>query len=69
MKVPSTFRLPHKDLGALYDTLTLCRATQAARLDRQADIELQHGHHRVAERLALLAAELRETRSGAEARR
>lgn len=63
MKIPLTFRLPHKDLGALCDTLALCRTTRAARLDRQADAELQHGHHQVAERLALLAAEMR---AGAE---
>lgn len=31
----------------------------AAALDRRADIELQHGHHTVAEHLARRAAELR----------
>lgn len=66
MKVPLTFRLPHRNLGALCDTLTLYRAAQAARLDRQADAELQHGHVRVAERLANLAAQMREARVGAE---
>jgi len=38
-------------------------------LDRLAGFELQHGHVRAAERWATLAAELRETRAGAEASR
>jgi hypothetical protein len=29
-------------------------------LDRLADAELQHGHHLIAERLAQLAAQMRE---------
>jgi hypothetical protein len=36
----------------------------ASHLDRLADAELQHGHVAIAERLAHLAAQLRETRAG-----
>lgn len=36
------------------------RVTLARRLDLLADVELQHGHHHQAERLAHAAAELRE---------
>ena len=36
------------------------KADRAAMLDRLADLELQHGHHLAAERLAHQANELRE---------
>jgi hypothetical protein len=36
-----------------------CPNARAAALDREADMELQHGHHCAAEFLAALAAELR----------
>ena len=51
---------PSRNLGTLVNLLASHRATRAAQLDRWADIELAHGHHRAAERLARLADEQRE---------
>jgi len=39
------------------------RVVLARQLDLFANLELQHGHHLAAERLAWRAAELRETRT------
>lgn len=60
---------PSRDLETLVNLLESYRAARAARLGRQADVELQHGHFRAAERLANLAAAMREARAGAEGAR
>lgn len=57
--VASSTPTPSRDLATLVNTLTNYRAARAARLDRLADAELQHGHHAAAEHLAQQAAELR----------
>jgi len=55
--------------GIVKPGLSIHRSVGAIRLDILAAVELAHGHHRAAEHLANLAAEMRETRAGAEASR
>lgn len=53
-------KLRHRKVASSKASTLDHRAILARRLDLIAGIELQHGHHRQAERLAWRAAELRE---------
>lgn len=63
----STGSLGGEDVRSVAETGFSCnqyRARDAATLDRLADVELSHGHHAAAERLAWKAEDLRAGGAG-----